>query len=100
MSRISETQRAKQLYLKVQKADKTKRDYPWSPLKPGLRRYGLRRRWVWVAYGNRAYYLKAMSLDHMKNTIKALKNRHPDELRKPLEIHYLKKLLKHVRARK
>lgn len=72
----SKTQEAKELYNNLLK------DCPG--LKVGLW-FNLEHEWIWVAKGERAYPVKELSDGHLKNLVKAMRERHPDELRGPLE---------------
>lgn len=68
-----------------------------SQLQPGLYRYGWLRRWHWVAKGERAYRVKDMPDEHLKNTILALRDRHPEELRTPLVLESIKRRIKQLK---
>lgn len=77
----SKTQAARDLYQELRQKLDDKGNT--ATLHPGL--YLVEDGWVWVAYGERAYAIDEMSDGHLANTIEALKERHPKELRKPLE---------------
>lgn len=42
-------------------------------------------RWYWVANGNRCFFLEEIEDGYLERIIKALKQRHPEALREPLE---------------
>jgi len=63
----------------------------WDILRPGLYKY--KHKWHWVSYGDRAHLVKDLSDEHLKNTIKAMRTRHKDEFRLPLEIESIKRKL-------
>ena len=72
------TQKAKQLYLKLNSKSKIE-------LKPGLHLCGsFMRQWYWISYSERAYKLYDLSDGHLQSIAKSLKERHPFENREPI----------------
>lgn len=61
-------------------------------LEPGLYRFGILRRWHWVAKNERAYLLSKVSNEHLVNINRALKERHPEENRDPIKEELFKRL--------
>lgn len=88
---MSKTREAKEFYREVVVCSyyaKKGLSKSWF-LSPGLYKY--KGKWIWVAKGDRAYLLKDISDMHLDNIIKALNDRHPDKLRKPLQWEKLKR---------
>lgn len=85
--KLTKTQRAKQCYTEIALMTD-------EPVGPGLYRHGLLRRWHWVTKNRRAYRLDQLPTDHLKNTLKALVERHPDDYRIPLELEWTNRRIK------
>lgn len=82
----SMTQQAKQLYREIQERQP-------KPPTIGLYHYSFWLGYVWIAYGERVYFLNEMSNEHLVNTLKSQRERHSDEMRWPLEFEYIKRKL-------
>ncbi len=84
MKHISHNQKRKKTYLKLSRG---------KQLSAGLYRSKFLRRHYWISNKQKAELVKTMSTDHLRSTILAVKQRHPETNVRPLQTELGKRML-------
>lgn len=85
---VSETtQKSRDLYASLLAKD------PYMP-SIGLYKKGFLKSWYWISYGERAFKLKDLGTQHLKNIIKSQIERHPEADIRPLGREMQRRIIK------